>query len=218
MIINVCYEMHEYVRVGFTGQWSFFWAEYYSAIIQAAFVIWGLFICIVKILSKILIFWSKLDFFVHEFGIRGPKWQNIYIYIYIFFFFFYVYLVCPIWQPIFLYFLFYEPELGIIGIDPGMAVTPHPCNIWKRRDSNPQPFACEPSSLTTTPSSRSKWQKICAAKNEINPRISEWLNVAWFSNSLKIETLNMIKFLCMKFEEFLLLFVIRLALYLFKIR
>ena len=41
------------------------------------------------------------------------------------------------------------------GIDPGMAFTPFPCSIWKRRDSNPQPFDREPSSLTTTLSSHS---------------------------------------------------------------
>ena len=46
------------------------------------------------------------------------------------------------------------------GIDPGMAFTPFPCSIWKRRDSNLQPFGCEPSSLTTTPSSHSCILKI----------------------------------------------------------
>ena len=64
--------------------------------------------------------------------------------------------MCPIWLPIFLYFLLLkEPGLGVTGIDPGMAMTPFPCSIWKRQDSNPQPFDCETSSLTTTPSSHS---------------------------------------------------------------
>ena len=49
-----------------------------------------------------------------------------------------------------------EPGLGVIGIDPVMVLTPFPCSIWKRRDLNPRPFGCEPSLLTTTPSSHSK--------------------------------------------------------------
>ena len=36
-----------------------------------------------------------------------------------------------------------------------LAKTPFPISIWKRRDSNPRPFTCEPCSLTTTPSSHS---------------------------------------------------------------
>ena len=45
-----------------------------------------------------------------------------------------------------------EPGLGVKGIHPGMDLTPFPCIIWNGRDSNPQPFGGEPSSLTTTPS------------------------------------------------------------------
>ena len=72
--------------------------------------------------------------------------------------------MCPIWLPIFLYFLD-EPGLGVTGIDPGMALTPLPCSIWKRLDSNPQPFDCEPSSLTTTPSSHSSKSNLCINMN-----------------------------------------------------
>ena len=39
--------------------------------------------------------------------------------------------------------------------DQELALAPIPCNFRKRLDLNPQPFACEPSLLTTTPSSHS---------------------------------------------------------------
>ena len=41
-----------------------------------------------------------------------------------------------------------EPGLGVTGIDPGTA-------MQYLEETNPRPFNCEPSSLTTTPSSRS---------------------------------------------------------------
>ncbi len=44
------------------------------------------------------------------------------------------------------------------GINPGMAFTPLPCIIWKRRDTDPRPFDRELSLLTTTPSSHSNIQ------------------------------------------------------------
>ena len=69
---------------------------------------------------------------------------------------FFFFLVFPIWLPIFLFFLFLnEPGSDVTGIDPGMALTPFPCSIWKRQYSNPRPFNREHSSLTTTPSSHS---------------------------------------------------------------
>ena len=49
-----------------------------------------------------------------------------------------------------------EPGLGVTGIDPSMALTPFPCSIWKRQDSNPRPYDCEFSLLSTTRSSQSK--------------------------------------------------------------
>ena len=56
-------------------------------------------------------------------------------------------MVCPVRLPIFS-FVFVEPRLDA-EIYPGMALTPFPCSIWKRRDSNPRPFDCETSLLIT---------------------------------------------------------------------
>jgi hypothetical protein len=67
-------------------------------------------------------------------------------------FFLNIFLVCPIWLPVFSYFLYNEPELGV-GIDPGMALTPLPSGI--RQGSNPQPSDCEPSALPLDNSLRS---------------------------------------------------------------
>jgi hypothetical protein len=55
-----------------------------------------------------------------------------------------IFLVCPIWLPVFSYFFYNEPELGV-GIDPGMALTPLPSSIGQ--GSNPRPSDCEPSAL-----------------------------------------------------------------------
>ena len=52
-----------------------------------------------------------------------------------------VFLVCPIWLPLFHYFMcLNDPGLCDAGIDPGMALTPFSCSIRKRRYSNPRPF------------------------------------------------------------------------------
>jgi len=53
-------------------------------------------------------------------------------------------LVCPIWLPVFSYFFYNEPELGV-GIDPGMALTPLPSSIGQ--GLNPRPSDREPSAL-----------------------------------------------------------------------
>ena len=64
---------------------------------------------------------------------------------------------CVFWCAPFGYLYFFfsvsEPGLGVEGTHPGMDLTPFPCQDG--RDSNPQPFGCEPTSLTTTPSSHS---------------------------------------------------------------
>jgi len=52
--------------------------------------------------------------------------------------------VCPIWPPVFSYFFYNEPELGV-GIDPGMALTPLPSSFG--RVLNPRPSGREPSAL-----------------------------------------------------------------------
>jgi hypothetical protein len=52
--------------------------------------------------------------------------------------------VCPTWLPVFSYFFYSEPELGV-GINPGMALTPLPSSIgW---GLNPRPSDREPSAL-----------------------------------------------------------------------
>jgi len=48
--------------------------------------------------------------------------------------------MCPIWLPVFSYFFYNEPELGV-EIYPGMALTPLPSSIGQ--GSNPQPSDCE---------------------------------------------------------------------------
>jgi hypothetical protein len=53
-------------------------------------------------------------------------------------------MVGPIWLPVFSYFFYNEPELGV-GIDPGMALTPLPSSIG--RGMNPRPSDREPSAL-----------------------------------------------------------------------
>ncbi len=55
-----------------------------------------------------------------------------------------IFLVCPIWLPVFSYFFYIEPELGV-GIDPGMVLTPLPSSIG--RELNPRPYDCEPITL-----------------------------------------------------------------------
>ncbi len=52
--------------------------------------------------------------------------------------------MCPIWLPVFSYFFYNEPELGV-GVDPGMALTPLPSSIG--RGLNPRPSDHEPSAL-----------------------------------------------------------------------
>jgi hypothetical protein len=73
------------------------------------------------------------------------------------FFFFFFLSVCPIWLPIFSYFVFSmnEPEL-VAGIDPGMAFNPFPSSILvkTRQDSNSQPLDHESSLITTRPDLR----------------------------------------------------------------
>jgi len=54
------------------------------------------------------------------------------------------FLVCLIWLPIFSYFSFNEPELGV-GINPGIASTPLTSSI--DRGLNSQPSDHEPSAL-----------------------------------------------------------------------
>ena len=49
----------------------------------------------------------------------------------------------------YLYFSFFCGIGCFTGIDPGMALTPFPCSLRKRRDLDPRPFDWEPSSLTT---------------------------------------------------------------------
>jgi hypothetical protein len=45
-------------------------------------------------------------------------------------FYVYIFLVCPICLPVFSYFFYNEPVLGV-GIDPGMALTPLPSSIGR---------------------------------------------------------------------------------------
>ncbi len=52
--------------------------------------------------------------------------------------------MCPIWLPVFSYFFYNEPDLGV-GIDPGMALTPLPSSIGQ--GLNPRPSDREPSAL-----------------------------------------------------------------------
>jgi len=53
--------------------------------------------------------------------------------------------MCLIWLPVFSYFFFNEPELGV-GINPGMALTPLPSSIGRR--SNKRPSDHEPSATS----------------------------------------------------------------------
>ncbi len=52
--------------------------------------------------------------------------------------------MCLIWLPVFSYFFYNEPALGV-GIDPGMALTLLPSSIGRRL--NPRPSDREPSAL-----------------------------------------------------------------------
>jgi len=88
--------------------------------------------------------------------------------------------VCPIWLPIFSFFFHYiinEPGLGA-EIDPGMALTPFSSSIGC--DSNPRPFNCESSLLTTRPDFSPTLKSITARK------CSDWHVICcWNWNCLK---------------------------------
>jgi len=67
--------------------------------------------------------------------------------------------VCPIWLPVFSYFFYNEPELGV-GINPAMALTPLPSSIG--RGLNPRPSDREPSALPLDYGFRQKYTAVIA--------------------------------------------------------